>query len=703
MPSASGIGRSGARCRFDASHVPHEMTTTPFADRGRRARTAISARHRGLAAVATLACAAATGAPAPATHQRAHVTTVKIVSDLPLSGDGRAQTQQMVRAIRFVLQQANFKAGNYRVQFESHDDALAATGEWAESRCSHNARAFVADPAVVGVIGTFNSGCSALEIPILNRAALAMVSPGNTYAGLTKAAIGNAFGEPASYYPAGGRNYTRVVPSDDNEGRVAAGYMKRTLHATKVFVLNDRSDYGRLTASTFEEQAKQLGLKIVGHDGWDRSSSSYVDLMTRIKATGANGLYIAGDEIHNGARLIKDKVAVLGPQRQGQGRRHRRLRLPLAAARGRRVDDGRDRRHLARRARRPARRCGRPLPRRVREDRGRRADPRLDDLRGRCDPGSARRDRALRRHPQGRGQEAVRHEPGEDGARADVVRRQRRSALAVEALYRATQGKWLYFGSQSYESTVKTGKVAGTTRKPAPPEATHPARDVYYAPYLPKADRFTGESILETRLSAAAYKLSQFIGSPKTIDVACWSRWDWPRVADDDDIYSTFGFWMGDMPHWVHLSPETCRGIETLLHNRPAFPNAFTADAVQTLSHEMMHALGVDSEAEAECLGMQVSAVLAAGSRRAEALRAAARAPQSRELRGPAAGVHRPQALSRRRRLGPARERALAALACRLSERRARRRKCRLLREKRWFSRDYCGRPVGRVLWLVVA
>ena len=83
--------------------------------------------------------------------------------------------------------------------------------------------------------------------------------------------------------------------------------MKRTLHATKVFVLNDRSDYGRLTASTFEEQAKQLGLRIVGHDGWDGSSSSYVDLMTRIKATGADGLYIAGDEIHNGARLIRTR------------------------------------------------------------------------------------------------------------------------------------------------------------------------------------------------------------------------------------------------------------------------------------------------------------------------------------------------------------------------------------------------------------
>ena len=61
------------------------------------------------------------------THPRAHVTTVKIVSDLPLSGDDREQTLQMVHAIRFVLEQADYRAGKYRIQFESHDDAIAAT------------------------------------------------------------------------------------------------------------------------------------------------------------------------------------------------------------------------------------------------------------------------------------------------------------------------------------------------------------------------------------------------------------------------------------------------------------------------------------------------------------------------------------------------------------------------------------------------
>jgi branched-chain amino acid transport system substrate-binding protein len=584
------------------------MTSRPFAETRRFGRALL---YAAVVLGSTLACAASAGAVSPGAHQRAHLATVKIVSDLPLHGEDRKQTLQMVDAIRFVLQGAHYRAGKYRIEFESHDDSLASTGEWDEGRCGRNARSYVADRAVVGVIGTYNAGCSAIEIPILNRAALAMVSPGNTYAGLTKAAIGNDFGEPATYYPAGGRNYTRVVPSDDNEGRVAAGYMKRTLQATKVFVLNDRSDYGRLTAAAFEDEAAQLGLRVVGHDGWDRHNTSYVDLMKRIKAAGADALFIGGEEFHNGARLLKDKVAVLG----GNGG------VKVVVTDGfvfRSLIDGAGASTVegivGTSPAAPADRLGG-------------AAGRFLDAFSRAEGDVPVYDWTI--FAAAATQVLLDAIARSDGTRKDVVEKlfatdRAKTVLgpmsfdgngdprwAVEAIYRATNGKWIYVGSRSYESKVKAGKVAGASKKVVSLENAHPARDVYYAPYLPKADRFTGESILQTRLSDAAYRLSRFIGSPKTIDVACWSRWDWPKVADDDDIYSTFGFWMGDMPHWVHLSPETCRGIETLLHNRPAFPNAFTADAVQTLSHEMMHALGVDSEAEAECLGMQVSAVLA--------------------------------------------------------------------------------------------
>lgn len=149
--------------------------------------------------------------------------------------------------------------------------------------------------------------------------------------------------------------------------------------------------------------------------------------------------------------------------------------------------------------------------------------------------------------------------------------------------------------------------------------STHSLSD---APYLPGAARYTGRSIKQTRLSAATYKLSKYVRLPKTIAVACWSTADWPGVSGDDPLtdggYSTLAFWTPLLPHWISLSPGTCRAIETLLHNRPRYPNRITANAVETVTHEMMHAVGVtrqrfgaQAEARAECYGMQLSVVLA--------------------------------------------------------------------------------------------
>jgi hypothetical protein len=182
---------------------------------------------------------------------------------------------------------------------------------------------------------------------------------------------------------------------------------------------------------------------------------------------------------------------------------------------------------------------------------------------------------------------------------------------ATEAVYKGQSGRWVYVGSRSYESPVKPGRVAGASKNVRVKAPQRKAHEAWFAPSLPKAAQFSGQSIRHTRLSEAAYALSKYVGTPKTVDVACWSTFDWPSVSEDDDIYSTFGFWLEDMPHWLHLSPIMCRALETLLHHRPQYPNAFTADAVQTLTHELMHALGIENEAQAECFGMQLSAVLA--------------------------------------------------------------------------------------------
>jgi len=238
--------------------------------------------------------------------------TVKIVSDLPLQGSDRVQTTQMNEAIKFVLEQNNNKAGSYNVDFEAFDDATAAAGKWDEAKCAENARTYVDTEDLVGVIGTYNSGCAAIIIPILNDAGIAMVSPANTYAGLTHEAPGTESGEPDKYFPNGTRNYVRVVASDDNQGKVAAKYFKEKLGATKIFILDDKELYGKGVADAFEGFAPDNGLEVVGHEGWNPQDPNYRALMTKIKASGADGIYIGGVSTNNGGQLMKDKVAGVG-------------------------------------------------------------------------------------------------------------------------------------------------------------------------------------------------------------------------------------------------------------------------------------------------------------------------------------------------------------------------------------------------------
>jgi branched-chain amino acid transport system substrate-binding protein len=241
---------------------------------------------------------------------------VLIASDFPLQGSSRTQTEQIVAAIRFELDQREWKAGDYNVAFQSCDDATAQAAKWDSGKCSANGNAYAANDSVVGVIGTFNSGCAAIIIPLLNEApdgGIAMMSPANTYPCLTVNLPGGCdASEPDKYYPTGSRNYARVAPADDYQGAFQAEFMQKQ-GVKKLYVLNDKEAYGLGVATTTRKAAEHLGIEIAGFEAWDPKASSYEALMNKIKGTGADAVFLGGLIDENGAQVIKDKVAVLGP------------------------------------------------------------------------------------------------------------------------------------------------------------------------------------------------------------------------------------------------------------------------------------------------------------------------------------------------------------------------------------------------------
>jgi branched-chain amino acid transport system substrate-binding protein len=231
--------------------------------------------------------------------------TAKIVSDLPRQGANRAQTTTMVNAINLAIDERNGKAGDIKIEYESLDDATAQAGQWDAAKCAENAQSAAQDDQIIGWIGPFNSGCAAVEIPILNEAGLAMISPANTYTGLTKPTPDKS--EPDKYYPTGERNYARVIVTDVQQGQAGATFMADEGVKT-VYILDDRETYGKGVADEFQQAAQDLGIEVLGREGIDGSAPNYRSLMNKIAAADPDAIYFGGIIENNAAQLVKDKI-----------------------------------------------------------------------------------------------------------------------------------------------------------------------------------------------------------------------------------------------------------------------------------------------------------------------------------------------------------------------------------------------------------
>lgn len=233
--------------------------------------------------------------------------TIKIVSSLPRIGSAKAQTDTIVNGIKMALEEAKWRAGPFAITYSDWDDATAAAGQWTAEAESANARRAIRDPDVMVYIGTYNSGAAKISMPILNEAGLLMVSPANTWPGLTKPNKGDP-GEPAIYRPSGKINYVRVVPADDLQGPLGAAWA-RQLAVRRVYVLDDNEVYGKGIANLFADACRELGIEVLGQESIDVKALEFKSLMTSIRGRGPDLVYFGGTTQSKGGQIAKDMIA----------------------------------------------------------------------------------------------------------------------------------------------------------------------------------------------------------------------------------------------------------------------------------------------------------------------------------------------------------------------------------------------------------
>lgn len=263
-------------------------------------------------------CGTSTGLPA-GNKIRGRELTVYV--SVPLSGDSAVSGQAVVRGAAIALAQVHGRIGRYRIAVKVLNDASPTSGEpagklgpqsrWNPGQTTIDAHLALNDPTTIGYIGDFDSGASAVSIPLLNRVGIAQISPGSTAVGLTSDGPGSSPGEPQAYYPTTRRTFARVVPNDAVQAQVQIK-LQKSLGCHSTYVLDDGEYDGEETSDAFVQLARTEGLSVIAQQSYVPSATSFVPIGQTIAQTGADCILIAAIT-DAGAAALTSQVAAQVP------------------------------------------------------------------------------------------------------------------------------------------------------------------------------------------------------------------------------------------------------------------------------------------------------------------------------------------------------------------------------------------------------
>ncbi len=241
----------------------------------------------------TASSPAASGAPSMAASgapSMAAKGTLKIGIELPMSGGETANGVPTANGVKLLVKQTNAAGGigGYQLDTNLQDDAV--NGVHDPQQGATNMQTLVADSAVIGVVGPFNSGVAKAEIPIGNAAGLLQCSPANTNNGVTQPPEGDKYRQanPTKI------SYIRTATPDSIQGPSMADYMYNDLGVKSVYILDDTETFGVGVGDTFQAEFTKLGGTVAKRDSAPKTTTDYKPLFTAVAGQKPAGVYLAG-------------------------------------------------------------------------------------------------------------------------------------------------------------------------------------------------------------------------------------------------------------------------------------------------------------------------------------------------------------------------------------------------------------------------
>jgi branched-chain amino acid transport system substrate-binding protein len=247
-------------------------------------------------------------ATSAATSAAASGETIKLGIDMPVSGaDASIGIPTQQGALLAIEESAKngFAGGKFKLDASSLDDAVQ--GKHDPAAGAQNVKTFIADSAVLAMVGPFNSNVAKSEIPLTNDAGLVQISPSNTNDGLT---VGEDAKKLRTAHP-DVNTYFRVCTRDSRQGSALAQVASNRLKLKRIFVIDDNETYGKGLADVFDASFKQLGGTVLGHEHITSNQQDFKALLTKVKSQTPDGVFFGGNT-STGGGLLRRQMSDVG-------------------------------------------------------------------------------------------------------------------------------------------------------------------------------------------------------------------------------------------------------------------------------------------------------------------------------------------------------------------------------------------------------